>query len=141
MIECVIIGTSHEVQDTPRTGQCMQSTIERYAIRLIAEEYPFDTQSTAFGVAVRRHIPYLQIDMFGDEQRTAGIYEELRKRDNLPKTYDVQYRLSHADGVREDFWLDKIKASLEQGHVLIICGYLHVNFLAEKAESRGLGGD
>lgn len=123
-------------------GQCLQSIIEKYAIRLIAEEHTLDTHSMAFIIALHRHIPYLQIDIFEDEQRQIGVLDELRKRPNDLKRQGegvqlVCHRLSHADGVREDFWLNTIGASIERGRVLIICGYLHVNFLAEKAESHG----
>ena len=123
-------------------GQCIQSTIDKYAIRLIAEEHLLDTHSMAFNIAVHRHIPYLQIDIFEDEQRKFEVFDELRKRPSDLKRQGegvqlVCHRLSHADGVREDFWLNKIEASIERGCVLIICGYLHVYFLAEKAESRG----
>jgi hypothetical protein len=132
MIEYVILGTSHDHQDKSRFDPCVRGVITRHATRLIAEEYPSDTHSMAFVIAVRLHIPYLQIDMYEDEWRGAGIYDEMSKVQSCD-----EYRLFHADGVREEFWLDKIEASEDRGPVLIICGHLHVAFLADKAEGRG----
>jgi hypothetical protein len=128
----VILGTLHDIQDKSCFEPCVTTAITKHATRLIAEEYPFDIHSVAFGRAVRLHTPYLQIDMYSAEQIEAGIYDEMSKVQP-----NDDYRLSNADNVREEFWLDKIEASDDRGPVLIICGHLHVAFLAEKAEGRG----
>jgi hypothetical protein len=60
---------------------------------------------------------------------------EMRRGAQCLQEHDV--RLSHADAVREDFWLERIEAGIERGGVLIICGYLHLDFLAQKIGKRG----
>jgi hypothetical protein len=46
-------------------------------------------------------------------------------------------RLSHADGIREGLWLARIEKRFASGRVLIVCGYLHADFLGEIIEGRG----
>jgi hypothetical protein len=99
MIEYVILGTSHEIQNTPRIDRCVMDAVSLHGPRLIAEEFTLQILSRVADIAKRRYLPYLQIDMFSEEQRTAGIYEELRRRQRNALGSDL--RLSHADGVRE----------------------------------------
>src|SRR5579875_3198410 len=73
--------------------------------------------------------------MFPQEWPDHGIECEMRIRANFQTDRDI--RLSHADSAREKFWLKKIEANMDGGSVLVICGYLHVNFLAQKVEERG----
>ncbi len=111
------------------------ATIRDQSIRLIAEEYPFDTISVACNLAKRLHIPYLQIDLFPEELASNGIRDELEARRNHLGDQDV--RLSHADGIREVFWLETIEQHVDRGPALIICGYLHLDFLEQRVKDRG----
>lgn len=134
-LEYVILATSHEVQDTPKIKECLWNALKKHSIRLIAEEFPCDTISVACNIAKRLHIPYLQIDLFPDERRSKGIDDELTAREKHLTGRDI--RLSHADAIREDFWLEKIEDSLNRGPVLIICGYLRADFLEQRVRERG----
>lgn len=135
MIEYVILGTSHEIQGTSKLEKPVGDAVGAWSPRMLAEEHPLDTPSVACDVTKHLHIPYLQIDPFPEEWPSSGIDREMRIRDEFLRGQDV--RLSHADDIRENFWLDRIEASADGGRVLIICGYLHVDFLAEKVEKRG----
>jgi hypothetical protein len=53
-----------------------------------------------------------------------------------PSLQGQDVRFSHADTVREEFWLARIEASVEGGRVLIICGYLHSDFLVQRIRDR-----
>jgi len=59
------------------------------------------------------------------------------RRVSDPSLAGQDCRLSHADAVREGFWLEKIEASVDRGPVLIVCGYLHVDFLTQRVGERG----
>ncbi len=135
VIEYVILGTSHCVQDSSEFERPVMDAIQKHAIRLVAEEYTCDSPSMVSVTTKRLHIPYLQVDLFPEEWAAHGIDSEMRIREQLFAGQDV--RLSHADAVREDFWLEKIEKSIELGRVLIICGYLHLDFLAGKIRERG----
>lgn len=135
MLECVILGTSHEVQETPKFQKLVADAIRKHPVRLIAEEHPLDTISPVCGAAKHLHIPYLQIDPFPHEWVSLGIDREMRSREQFLQGRDV--RLSHADDVRENWWLDKIEASVDSGRVLVVCGCLHADFLADKVRARG----
>jgi hypothetical protein len=136
VIEYVILGTSHpDMQDSTKFGRPVMETIQNHSINLVAEEHNCDSISMACVTTKHLHIPYLQIDLFPQEWAEHGIDREMKLREQLPKDQDI--RLSRADGVREDFWLEKIEASLNYGRVLVVCGYLHVDFLALRVERRG----
>jgi hypothetical protein len=135
MIGYVILGTSHpDPKDSPKFGEPVTNAIRSHLIRLVAEEHPLDTLSMAGVTTKHLHIPYLQIDPFPEDWTALGIDREMRARQELPNGEDI--RLSNADSVRENFWLEKIEASLDCGRVLVVCGYLHVNFLAQTVEER-----
>jgi hypothetical protein len=116
---------------------------------LIAEEGP--TNSVAAQVAASHGLPLiLPIDMDDEQRKAAGIYEALCKRpttvvdengkDILDEYGDPKPRnvyLRHADGIREEFWLDRVEEAQPKGPVLLICGYKHLDFLADKIELRG----
>lgn len=135
MLEHVILGTSHEVQDTFEFEKPLTDTVMKHSVILIAEEYPFKCASRVAGLTANMRIPYLQVDPFPEDWTTLGIEREMKTREQFLAGQDI--RLSHADAVREDFWLKKIEANLNHGCVLVACGYLHINFLAEKVEERG----
>jgi hypothetical protein len=135
MNEYVIIGTSHWVQESNELeGVVVRAA--RQGVTLIAEENPYDIDSTsARRAAQRQGIAYLQVDPSPAEWAGLGIAREMNLRDGPLQGEDV--RLSHADAVREGFWLEKIEASMNRGRVLIICGYLHLHFLTQRVEERG----
>jgi hypothetical protein len=139
MLDYIILGTSHDWQDTSHIMPYLQGITDRYAIRLIAEEHPLDCHSAAFNRSVHLHIPYLQIDMFDDEKVKVGISQEQSRRPRFERRGGalVCYRLSRSDEIREDFWLQKVEASVSSGRVLLICGFHHANFLVEKIAARG----
>jgi hypothetical protein len=131
----VILGTSHPIQDSSRFEGPVRDAIEKHSIGLVAEEYTCDTVSMASVVTKRLHIPYLQVDLYPQEWVAYNIDREMKLPEEFLQGQDV--RLSHADAVREEFWLQRIVAAVDRGRVLVICGYLHLGFLAQKAEERG----
>lgn len=137
MLEYVILGTSHEIQDSTQFEQPVMGALQRHAIALVAEEYPFDIESKVRSCARLLNISYLQIDLFPKEWAAYGIDHEMKMRADAACLQGQDCRLSHADAVREDFWLKRIEKTTEGGRVLVICGYLHSRFLAEKIRERG----
>jgi len=136
-LEYIILGTSHTVQESGPLESFAADILDQYEIRLIAEEYPCDTQSRIGAIAKRRHIPYLQVDLWPNEWAEHGIDWEMKARSDAAYLQNDDVRLSHADSIREGFWVDKIESSLKDGLVLIICGYLHLEFLATNIQARG----
>jgi len=137
MIEYAILGTSHEIQHCRQFEHPLIEAVREHHIELVAEEYPFDIASTIAVAAGRLHIPYLQVDLSPSEWRAHEIDWELRMRAEVPCLQNEDVRLSHADGIREDIWLEKIEKKLKHGRVLLVCGYLHVHFLADNIQRRG----
>jgi hypothetical protein len=135
MVEYVILGTSDQIQDSSKFEKPLMEAIGKHSIRLVAEEYPCDNASMVCVTTKRLHIPYLQVDLYPEEWGAYKIDREMRKREQFLRGEDC--RLSHADAVREGFWLEKIEASMDGGRVLTICGYLHLDFLARRVEERG----
>jgi len=134
MIEYVILGTSHQVQDSSKFEKPVMNAIGKHSIRLVAEEYTCDNASMVCVTTKRLHIPYLQVDLYPQDWAAYKIDREMRIREQFLQGQDC--RLSHADAVREGFWLEKIEASMDRGRVLIICGYLHLDFLTQSVEER-----
>lgn len=137
MINYAIFGTSHDLQDCPQFERPLIDTVLEHRITVIAEEYPFDIASAVSVVAGRLQIPYLQIDLRPNEWAAHGIDWEMKIRVDVPCLVNADVRLSHADSVRENIWLDKIERKWKHGRVLIVCGYLHVSFLANNIQNRG----
>jgi hypothetical protein len=137
MIEYVILGTSHEIQDSSNFEKPMMDAIGKHSIRLVAEEFPFLIASKVCVTTKRLHIPYLQVDLYPEEWAAYKIDREMKIRTDEKSLAGQDCRLSHADAVREDFWLEKIEASMDGGQVLVICGYLHLDFLTRRVGERG----
>ena len=137
MIHYAILGTSHDLQDCQQFERPLIEAIEEYRINLVAEEYPFDIASVVSVVAGRLQIPYIQVDLFPGEWAGYGIDWEMKARMDVACLVNEDVRLSNADRVREEIWLERIEEKLEHGRVLIVCGYLHVSFLAESIQNRG----
>lgn len=141
----VILGTSHEIQweggaPGAHLRVCIdgiRSTISRVVdtrhIALIAEEAPHDAGTVASKIAGQARIPYVQIDLRPHEWREAGIRGEMEARQGLnPQTYGAEEcRFPHADDIRENFWLDRIKEAGAKP-VLVVCGWAHVRALSKK---------
>jgi hypothetical protein len=137
MIEYVILGTSHKIQSTSKFDKPVIDAIGRYSVTMVAEEYTNDDVSTACVTAKRLHIPYLQVDLYPQEWPEHGIEREMRAREGEQALREDDCRFPHADRIREDFWLERIQACADGRCVLVICGYLHVNFLAQRVEESG----
>lgn len=135
-IEYVILGTSHLVQESVELEESVVRVLSQFRIRVVAEENSYDIASTAGRrVSKRLGLSYIQIDPSPSEWAELGIDREMSIRGQSPDRRDV--RLSHADDVREKVWLDRIAASTTGARVLVVCGYLHVDYLAQKVEERG----
>ena len=88
---------------------------------------------------------WLSIDMTDDERTNAGIFNDLK---NTPDKelgpngfYRVNVYLKRAEGIRENFWIDKIiskcsEIGISAGAIIITCGINHLEFLADKLLSR-----
>jgi hypothetical protein len=137
VIEYVILGTPHPLQGSDECGQRVQELIKKHAVDLVAEEYPFTLDSKVCCKAKSLGRQYLQVDALPNECRNLGIDAELDKRARAACLQGRDVRFSHADSLREQFWLEKIEKKIQRGRVLIVCGYLHSNFLAEKIRERG----
>ncbi|HXH48225.1 MAG TPA: hypothetical protein VNM47_02540 [Terriglobia bacterium] len=60
---------------------------------------------------------------------------EARDRLHMQDVGAKECRLTRADDIREDYWLDRIVGE-ELGPVLVVCGCAHVRWLAEKVKQR-----
>ena len=145
----VIIGTEHDFQDFDEDlRKCIANVMESEHATLICEEYlkamycrraPI---SIAHQVADSKKIPWVQIDMITEQRIAAGIDAKLYNRMQVRYEADgtVVQRLRYApkeDGIREEFWLDRIAEEQTEGTALIVCGALHARKLSEKAKQRG----
>lgn len=137
MIEYVILGTSHQIQDSCKFEKPVMDAIGKHSITLVAEEYTCDTASRICATTKRLHIPYLQVDLYPQEWAAYKIEREMNLRKDEQSLAGEDCRLSHADAVREGFWLEKIEASVDRGRVLIVCGYLHLDFLTQRVGEHG----
>jgi hypothetical protein len=88
-------------------------------------------KSVAQCIAVEHHIEWLSVDMTPEEKVAAGISEEQRARRESGR----QVR-APSDEIREQAWIEKLEASGKQ-HVLVVCGYLHLEVLVQKLKFRG----
>jgi hypothetical protein len=152
-MKMIIIGTDHTLQVSDGLKALIAEIVESEQVALIGEEYPADSLTAARQVAESGGIFRIQIDMNAEQRIKAGV-----DVDNKPITYDSErgrliYRyFLKEDGMREEFWLDRIEAEMKRieadpervklapqtdGTSLVVCGSFHVNYLSEKAERRG----
>jgi hypothetical protein len=138
MPEYFILGVPHDIQDSHPFEREVRNEIQNRQITLVAEEFPFDEAiiSTARSAARSLQIPYLQIDLVPNEWSQYGIDCEMRARSDAACFQGQDVRLTHADGIRENLWISRIEESPAGGRVLVICGYLHVKFLADNIHRR-----
>jgi hypothetical protein len=140
-----IIGTDHGLQKASSTDtglkKILQNAIAQYAPVLIAEEVDANEDVRTFGRELIGDNKWLSIDMTDDERKRAGIFDELKKTPDKEigdnGFYRVNGYLKRAEGIREDFWIDKIisrcsKSRIMAGTIIITCGFNHLNFLAKK---------
>lgn len=145
----IIFGTGHDFQDSDEDlKRCIADVTESERVTLIGEEYPPAIYchpapiSVAHQVADLKGISWLQIDMNAEQRIAAGIDAKLCNRMQI--RYEtggaVVQRLRYApneDGVREEFWLDRIAEEHTEGTALVVCGALHARKVDEKGKRRG----
>jgi len=99
---------------------------------MIAEEWDEQSgESLARRLATARGIDWLYMDMRTEEKIRAGIEEKQRDR----RVSGQQLKLP-SDDLREHAWADKLEASGRE-HVLVVCGYFHLDGLVRKLRARG----
>jgi hypothetical protein len=149
----VIVATYHDLQKTDSIddglAQKLATIIGMGRVVLIAEEVDANTNVDTFGRRLSRTIGqnrWLSIDMTDVQRRDAGILAQIAGR-RLPgyrngEFFPATRYYRGADGIRENFWLDRIEDKCQElqvveGTILITCGYIHGPFLREKAAGRG----
>lgn len=148
LVRCTVLGTDHNLQrsDAGLRHKITSIISSNRAISLIAEECSDPNQITVAREIVQESnglISWCCVDMTDEDRKKAGIYERLCIRPKLkfhPETgldEDPRIYFRHADGVREEFWLDRIADAQPRDEVLIVCGWMHLEFLADKATKRG----
>lgn len=147
----VVLGTDHGLQ--PRDLMLKHKILglcKEFQVTLIAEEFRPGEVSVASEAAEECGIaPQLQVDMNSEERKLARIDAVLRRYE-IPRSYSYDVTLGEAtwpppkrpylkkaDGIREEHWLNKIESALDNMKTLLVCGSMHVDFVAQKAEARG----
>jgi len=150
-----IIATDHDLQKTDSTDRGLEERLAAIigigGVVLIAEEVDANKHIDTFGRDLSRKLigenRWLSIDMTDGQRKDAGIYDDLVQRNvpdfsqGLPPLLVCRY-FRRADGIRENFWLDRIEEKctelgITEGTVVITCGYMHRHYLCEKAKGRG----
>jgi hypothetical protein len=154
-MHCIIVGTDHDLQkvDSADEGlaELLTTLMGNADVVLIAEEVDANKDVISFGRELSKKLlgegRWVSIDMDDDRRREAGIDAQLRTRtepglDAENNFCIVNRYFRYADGLRENFWLDRIEEKCQalgitDGTVLITCGYIHDEFLSDKATKRG----
>jgi hypothetical protein len=161
MLRYYIVGTKHPLQEkTPFRNNPDTSLREKLAeiicnrpVVLIAEEV--DPEADIYGrelaASQNPQIPWLSIDMPEVQQINAGIADDLneaarRNEEAHSRGEKIVYHPQRASDVREACWLEKIRIACEiykitEGTVLITCGRVHLESLADKAMKLGIQTD
>ena len=128
----IILGTDHDLQ-------CHDQDLKALITEIVAREL---SNTIARQVSELLGLRWIQIDMSIEDRIKAGIDGKLLNRMEL--RFDANGHPIPAiryapveDGIREEFWLDRIQEAGDDGPILVICGCLHCAPLAEKAEKRG----
>ena len=140
----IVLGTDHELQCHDRRLQALiVELVQRERVTMIAEENRPLSNTIGRQVSQSLALPWIQIDMSIEDRIKAGIDGKLTNRMQI-RGYneygDPLLAIRYApveDGIREEFWLDRIEAAIKEGIVLVICGCLHCVPFSEKAEKRG----
>jgi hypothetical protein len=144
MAELVVLGIDHNHQSSdPELKSSISGLVESNAVRTIAEENRFHVHTVGYEVAESSGLCWVQIDMSTEERLKAGIYDKLSNRMQI-RGYESNGEPIQAiryapveDGIREEFWLDRIEEVAKEERVLVICGCLHCAPFSEKAVRRG----
>ncbi len=139
----IILGTDHELQCHDEDLKALiKEIVAREGVTFVAEENRPQLNTLARQVSDSMGLRWVQIDMSIEDRVKAGIDGKLANRMQL--RYDASGNPTSAvryapveDGIREEFWLDRIQEASDDRTGLVICGCLHCLPLAEKAEKRG----
>jgi len=139
----IILGTDHELQCHDLDLKALIAEIvTRERVTLIAEENRPMSNTIARQMSESIGLRWIQIDMSIEDRIKAGIdgklgnRMQLRYNANGDPTSAIRYAPVE-DGIREEFWLDRIQEAADDGTGLVICGCLHCLPFAEKAQKRG----
>ena len=139
----IIIGVDHALQCGNQDLKALiTQTAVKEEITLIAEENRPVSETVARRVSEEIGIRWIQVDMSIADRIKAGIDGKLFNRmqlryDEKGNAVPVSRYAPVEDGIREEFWLDRIEDVSEDGTVLVICECWHREPLAEKAAKRG----
>ena len=143
-MELIVLGIDHDRQCHDRRLKALiAELVEREHVTLIAEENRPLSHTLGKQVSESMNLSWLQIDMSIEDRIKAGIDGKLSNRMQIRgynEDGDPNMAIRYApreDGIRENFWLDRIEGAGNNGMVLVICGCLHCVPLSEKAEKRG----
>jgi hypothetical protein len=114
-MEMIVLGIDHDLQlQDLRLKGLISELVEHEGAQLIAEENRCFSNTLGRQIAGSMNLPWLQIDMSTQERIKSGIYEKLANRMQI-RGYDARgepiLAIRYApieDGIREEFWLDKI---------------------------------
>ena len=143
-VKVIVLGTAHDFQcHDPRLKALLCELIERERVTMIAEENRPLWNTVGRQLSESMNLRWIQIDMSLEDRIKAGIEAKMLNRMQI-RGYneygDPIQAIRYApveDGIREEFWLDRIESAAKEGTVLVICGCLHCVPFAEKAEKRG----
>jgi hypothetical protein len=154
MLDYYIIGTTHLLQEKPAIDTSLRDKLAEIAskrhIVLIAEETLPETQTYGRELADSQNpiIPWLPMDMTQAEKESAGIADDLDAALQLNEAahyscQKIEHYPQRAHAVREASWLNKIQATckanqITKGTILITCGRLHSESLANRARNSGI---
>jgi len=142
-MKLIIIGIDKTLQDSDADLKDLVAALTASEhVTLIGEEHLPSSISIAQQVAQSKGILWVQIDMDTEQRWKVGIGEKLFGRTKIRYEADgtITQLLRYApkeDGIREDFWLDRIAEQQAEGTAVVICGALHARKLSEKADRKG----
>lgn len=139
----IIIAVDHALQCGDQDLKVFITEIAvKERVTLIAEENRPLSDTVARRVSGELGIRWIRVDMSFADRIKAGIEGKLFNRMQL--RYDqngnpipISRYAPIEDGIREEFWLDRIQEASDEGTVLVVCGCWHCVPLAEKAAKRG----
>jgi hypothetical protein len=150
MLSYHILGTEHSRQRRdPRLKTKLQGIIGGNRIKLVAEEIDVNLadaqQKSVARDLAKAHtpeIPWVPMGMTFKQEEDAGIRNALDHAFKLQRK-EINAYAKRANDFRENCWLNHIeqeceKQGISDGTVLIICGYNHRDFLAEKVRRLGI---
>jgi len=151
-----IVGTDHELQRADSADKGLEKKIAAMitggGVAFVAEEVDTNKDVGTFGRELSRKMigenRWLSIDMTDGRRKDAGIYDVLEPNSRYApgfrngKFFPACRYFRRADGIRENFWLDRIderckELGMTEGTVVVTCGYMHRHYLCEKAGERG----